>query len=80
MAGLRDRAQVLLDGQPVALLDRNEAMGFNLIVVQGQRLDFIVENMGRINFGLQMIGQIKVDYKIFIRPLSAFALIFCMFA
>ena len=59
---LRDRAHVLLDGNLVALLDRKGSTSFNLVGSAGERLELIVENMGRINYGKDMIEQNKVPY------------------
>lgn len=52
IAGLRDRAQVFLDGRPLGVLDRNHPRrALQLDAPAGARLDILVENMGRVNFG-----------------------------
>jgi beta-galactosidase len=50
---LHDRAQVFMDGKPAGLLAREFPKRTLSIKVpqQGARLDILVENMGRINFG-----------------------------
>jgi beta-galactosidase len=58
VTGLHDRAQVFVDGAPVAVLDR-ETSSFR---VNGERarvrLELLVENQGRINYG-PLLGQGK---------------------
>ncbi|MFI1378372.1 beta-galactosidase [Embleya sp. NPDC020886] len=52
--GLADRAQVFLDGVPVAVLDRSEGGSPSCelaIPAGGARLDLLVENCGRVNYG-----------------------------
>ncbi|WP_272923811.1 glycoside hydrolase family 35 protein [Streptomyces sp. SID3343] len=52
--GLADRAQVFLDGVPVGVLDRSEGGSASCeiaIPAGGARLDLLVENCGRINYG-----------------------------
>lgn len=51
--GLRDRAQVFLDGKPVGTLHRNEPSEMLTITGTGDEvtLDVLVENQGRTNFG-----------------------------
>ncbi|MFI9269490.1 beta-galactosidase family protein [Kitasatospora sp. NPDC052896] len=51
--GLGDRAQVFLDGRPVGVLDRTAPeRGCELAVpADGARLDLLVENLGRVNYG-----------------------------
>ena len=46
----------------MALLDRKGSTSFNLVGSAGERLELIVENMGRINYGKDMIEQNKVPY------------------
>lgn len=50
--GMRDRAIVMLNGNPIATLYRNDPdCSFELSVTEdNSRLDILVENMGRINF------------------------------
>ena len=51
--GLHDRAQVFVEGEPVGVLTRNrpgKKLALN-IPPGGARLDILVENMGRVNFG-----------------------------
>jgi beta-galactosidase len=55
--GLGDRAQVFLDGRPVGLLDRTAEAAQSLqlaIPAAGARLDLLVENLGRVNYGPQL--------------------------
>ncbi|POX48277.1 beta-galactosidase [Streptomyces sp. Ru71] len=58
VTGLHDRAQVFVDGAPVAVLDRETAS----FTVRGSgarvRLTLLVENQGRINYG-PLLGQGK---------------------
>jgi beta-galactosidase len=58
VTGLHDRAQVFLDGTPAGLLDRENGS----LTVEGAgepvRLDLLVENQGRINYG-PLLGQGK---------------------
>jgi beta-galactosidase len=58
VAGLHDRAQVFADGVPVAVLDRET--GTLAVEGHGQRvrLELLVENQGRINYG-PLLGQGK---------------------
>ncbi|MGW1091550.1 glycoside hydrolase family 35 protein [Streptomyces sp. NPDC002596] len=79
--GLADRAQVFLDGEPLGLLERDsplDALPIDLPEA-GARLDLLVENMGRINYGpwmedrkgisggVRIDGQYQFDWEI--RPL-----------
>ncbi|MFA3877831.1 glycoside hydrolase family 35 protein [Streptomyces sp. MMCC 100] len=58
VTGLHDRAQVFLDGVPAGVLDRETGT----LAVEGTgervRLDLLVENQGRINYG-PLLGQGK---------------------
>uniref|UniRef100_A0A8C4WB34 Galactosidase beta 1 like n=1 Tax=Gopherus evgoodei TaxID=1825980 RepID=A0A8C4WB34_9SAUR len=47
-----DRAYVLLNGEYQGRLERDGQMTLNLTGQAGARLDLLVENMGRINFGV----------------------------
>ncbi|XP_032813234.1 beta-galactosidase-like [Petromyzon marinus] len=49
--GVHDRGYVTLDGVPLGVLQRNNASGVNVTGKAGSRLDILVENMGRINYG-----------------------------
>ncbi|MEV6963384.1 beta-galactosidase family protein [Streptomyces sp. NPDC051207] len=51
--GLADRAHVLLDGEPVGVLERDRAETLDAVAVPGPsaRLELLVESMGRINYG-----------------------------
>ncbi len=51
--GLRDRAQVLIDGAPVGVLERDVAEEIAELTVpaQGAELTLVVEAMGRVNYG-----------------------------
>ena len=56
---LHDRAQVFLDGKPAGLLEREfpkRSLSLS-IPPQGARLDILVENMGRINFGPALLDR-----------------------
>ncbi|ANJ05729.1 glycoside hydrolase family 35 protein [Streptomyces parvulus] len=58
VTGLHDRAQVFADGVPVAVLDR-ETAAFPLTGTGDRvRLELLVENQGRINYG-PLLGQGK---------------------
>ncbi|MEW2296352.1 beta-galactosidase [Streptomyces sp. NPDC006743] len=58
VTGLHDRAQVFVDGTPVAVLDR-ETSSFSVPGTGARvRLDLLVENQGRINYG-PLLGQGK---------------------
>ncbi|MGW2174853.1 glycoside hydrolase family 35 protein [Streptomyces sp. NPDC001705] len=58
VTGLHDRAQVFADGVPVAVLDR-ETAAFPLTGTGARvRLELLVENQGRINYG-PLLGQGK---------------------
>lgn len=49
---VRDRAQVFLDGRPLGVVERWKSKPLNITVpADGARLDILVENMGRINYG-----------------------------
>ncbi|MBU5345941.1 glycoside hydrolase family 35 protein [Paenibacillus lautus] len=49
---VRDRAQVFLDGRPVGIIERWKSEPLDITVpAGGARLDILVENMGRINYG-----------------------------
>jgi beta-galactosidase len=57
--GLHDRAQLFLDHQPVGVLERaSPGSGVPLTVPpEGATLDILVENMGRINFGPDLLDR-----------------------
>ncbi|MFB7086983.1 glycoside hydrolase family 35 protein [Streptomyces sp. NPDC056296] len=58
VTGLHDRAQVFVDGTPVAVLDR-ESASFTVSGTGARvRLALLVENQGRINYG-PLLGQGK---------------------
>lgn len=49
---VRDRAQVFLDGRPLGVVERWNPQPLEITVPNsGARLDILVENMGRINYG-----------------------------
>ena len=49
---VRDRAQVFLDGRPLGVVERWNSRPLDITVpADGARLDILVENMGRINYG-----------------------------
>ncbi len=52
---VRDRAQVFVDGKLVGIVDRNENQKIPLSVPnEGVKLDVLVENLARINYGPQL--------------------------
>ncbi|MFI8435246.1 beta-galactosidase family protein [Streptomyces sp. NPDC079020] len=68
-AGVRDRAQVYVDGQPVGVLEREsheQALAF-LVPRPGAELTVLVENQGRVNYGpgihdrKGLVGRITVN-------------------
>ena len=59
MRQIRDRAQVFLNGQFHATLDResgDEYASFE-IPADGLTVDLLVENMGRVNFGPALLDR-----------------------
>ncbi|WP_447913566.1 glycoside hydrolase family 35 protein [Microbacterium phyllosphaerae] len=56
-AGVRDRAWVSVDGSRVGVLDRGDHER-SLFVPAGDRLDLLVEDQGRVNYGMR-IGEAK---------------------
>ncbi|MEU6057856.1 glycoside hydrolase family 35 protein [Streptomyces sp. NPDC047097] len=58
VTGLHDRAQVFVDGAPVAVLDRETSDCPVSGAGERVRLDLLVENQGRINYG-PLLGQGK---------------------
>jgi beta-galactosidase len=82
--GLHDRAQVFVDGKHVGILNRNRpGKKLALSLPSGSaRLDILVENMGRVNFGPQLMdrkgildgvllgGHYLFDWEIFRLPLE----------
>jgi beta-galactosidase len=58
LRGLHDRAQVFLDGAPAATLERERGGEFANLDLSGEaRLDILVENMGRVNFGPALLDR-----------------------
>ncbi len=60
--GANDRANILLDGKPIlTMYDREllEEKELDITVEKNARLDILVENMGRVNFGPRMELQRK---------------------
>ena len=57
----RDRVTVMADGKPLATLYRGAGQHKTapLALTQGQTLDLLVENMGRINFGAKLVDERK---------------------
>ncbi|KAK7153894.1 hypothetical protein R3I94_007300 [Phoxinus phoxinus] len=49
--GIHDRAYVSVNGVYQGIMERDTALVINVTGRQGDRLDMLVENMGRINFG-----------------------------
>ncbi|XP_041663167.1 beta-galactosidase-1-like protein [Cheilinus undulatus] len=52
--GVHDRAYVSVNGVYQGLLERDTALVMNVSGQQGDTLDILVENMGRVNFGSQI--------------------------
>jgi beta-galactosidase len=58
--GLRDYAAVMVDGRRVATLDRRtKNFSAPVTIPAGGRLDILVENMGRINYGSALVSDRK---------------------
>jgi beta-galactosidase len=58
--GLRDYAAVMVDGRRVATLDRRtKSFSAPVAIPAGGRLDILVENMGRINYGSALVSDRK---------------------
>lgn len=58
--GLRDHAEVFVNGHRVATLDRRaKIFSAPIVVPAGGRLDIFVENMGRINYGAELVNNRK---------------------
>ncbi|HEY5087502.1 MAG TPA: beta-galactosidase [Gemmatimonadaceae bacterium] len=58
--GLRDYAEVFVDGRRIATLDRRTvAFSTPVAIPAGGRLDILVENMGRINYGAELVNNRK---------------------
>ena len=56
--GLRDRAQVFVDGRPLGVLDRDHPrQALKINAPAGARLDILVENLGRVNFGAALLDR-----------------------
>ncbi|XP_058513131.1 beta-galactosidase [Ochotona princeps] len=51
LSGVHDRAYVAVDGVPQGVLERNSVITLNIKGKAGARLDLLVENMGRVNYG-----------------------------
>jgi len=52
---VRDRAQVFLDGNLLGVIERWDPKALDIsIPKEGARLDILVENMGRVNYGLHL--------------------------
>ncbi|XP_062864558.1 beta-galactosidase [Trichomycterus rosablanca] len=49
--GVHDRAYVSVDGVAVGILERDKTISINITGKAGSRLDVLVENMGRVNYG-----------------------------
>ncbi|MFJ6794937.1 beta-galactosidase family protein [Streptomyces sp. NPDC091268] len=58
VSGLHDRAQVFVDAEPVAVLDRETSSCTVAGTGERIRLELLVENQGRINYG-PLLGQGK---------------------
>ncbi|XP_036420665.1 beta-galactosidase [Colossoma macropomum] len=49
--GVHDRAYVTVDGVVAGVLERDKAISISITGKTGSRLDILVENMGRVNYG-----------------------------
>ncbi|KAJ3614876.1 hypothetical protein NHX12_018446 [Muraenolepis orangiensis] len=49
--GVHDRAYVSVDGVPMGILERSKVLTINITGSSGSRVDLLVENMGRLNYG-----------------------------
>ncbi|XP_061839999.1 beta-galactosidase [Nerophis lumbriciformis] len=49
--GVHDRAYVSVNGMAAGILERNKVLSINVTGQAGSRVDVLVENMGRINYG-----------------------------
>lgn len=54
VSGVRDRAHVFINGEPAGIVYRPNAGNLSVTVPPGARLDVLVENMGRLNYGKEM--------------------------
>ncbi len=84
ITGLHDRAQIFLDGIPLGVLEREFPSRRIILDIppSGARLDLLVENMGRVNFGPGLVdrkgitgtvtisGQVQFGWEIFPLPLD----------
>uniref|UniRef100_A0A671RZE1 Beta-galactosidase n=1 Tax=Sinocyclocheilus anshuiensis TaxID=1608454 RepID=A0A671RZE1_9TELE len=52
--GVHDRAYISFDGIAAGILERNKALTINITGKAGSRVDVLVENMGRINYGREI--------------------------
>uniref|UniRef100_A0A8C1RF92 Beta-galactosidase n=1 Tax=Cyprinus carpio TaxID=7962 RepID=A0A8C1RF92_CYPCA len=52
--GVHDRAYISIDGIAAGILERNKALTINITGKAGSRVDVLVENMGRINYGREI--------------------------
>ncbi|XP_072526060.1 beta-galactosidase [Salminus brasiliensis] len=52
--GVHDRAYVAVDGVVAGILERDKAISINITGKAGSRLDILVENMGRVNYGKEI--------------------------
>ncbi|KAL5007876.1 hypothetical protein ScPMuIL_016682 [Solemya velum] len=57
--GVRDRANVMVNGRPLGVLERGGETDVNITGTKGQYLDILVENQGRIGFGSGMLNNSK---------------------
>lgn len=56
--GLHDRAHIFLDGELVDVLEREIGNEYSAVdIVKDTRLDILVENMGRVNFGPALLDR-----------------------
>jgi beta-galactosidase len=56
--GLHDRAQIFIDGELTGILDRESGNEYSAVdIVNDVRLDILVENMGRVNFGPSLMDR-----------------------
>jgi len=59
-SGIRDRAMVMVNHIPMGIMDRQHTTtAVNITGKKGDTVDILVENMGRVNYGGDMVHQLK---------------------
>ena len=57
LTGLKDRAQIYVDGKFVGDSSRNDLVNHEVEATKGLTLDILVENMGRVNYGASFVEE-----------------------